>query len=105
MQRLKCKEYGCSHNYCKHCVKDVIQVSNEAICRSFDPVNESNPNQARYEYEFACDIGLNTENDLHHILCNEEKCNYWNFGECNSHEIKVDKRNLSPKCVTFKPKN
>lgn len=104
MQKLKCKEEGCRNNYCKHCVKDVIQISKEAYCRSFDDKNDQNANHAKFEFEFACDVGLNTEQDMHHILCNENNCNYWNCGECNSHSVKVDKRPAGARCITYIPK-
>ena len=104
MQRLKCNEEACRNNYCRHCVKDVIQISNEAYCKSFDQKTNKNNNQAKFEYEFACDTGLGTEHDMHHILCNEEGCDYWNFGECNAHEIHVDNKIVGARCVTFTPK-
>lgn len=105
MQRLKCEENKCRNNYCCHCVKDVIQISSEAHCKSFDCKTPLTENQAKREFEFACDTGLSTKKDMHHILCNEENCNYWNFGECASKAIKVDKKPTGAKCMTFTPKN
>lgn len=104
MQRLKCEEGSCRHNYCRHCVKDVIQISGDAFCKSFDCKTPATEDLAKNEFEFACDVGLGTQKDMHHILCNEEKCNYWNFGECASKSINVDKKVSGAKCGTFTPK-
>ena len=104
MQRLKCEEEKCKNNYYRHCVKDVIQISDEACCKSFDCKTPATENLARREFEFACDVGLGTKNDMHHILCNEDNSNYWNFGECSSKSIKVDKKDCCAKCSTYTPK-
>lgn len=104
MQKLKCTENGCVHNYCKHCVKDVVQISRDACCDSFDLKGPKNENNAKSEFEFACECGLGTKEDNHHILCNEENCNYWNFGECSLHQVKIQGRMNEAKCATYTPK-
>lgn len=104
MPQLKCREMGCAHNYCAHCVKDIIKVNKDAVCVSHDSKNEVNQESAKYEYEFACDIGLATEADMHHILCDDVKCRYNMVGECELRSLRIERSTNGPLCANFRPR-
>lgn len=104
MQYLKCSEDRCKSNYSGHCVKNMINVSEEAYCHSYESKNEVNCDDAQKEYEFACDVGLAIEDDMHKIDCRCSHCNYNEMRACMLKGIKVERRKFGAVCSSYQRK-
>ena len=101
MPQIKCYKNCCSNNYCTHCTREGIDVDDEALCTSFRERNESNAEKARYEYEFAQDMGASSEIDNHSIMCKKESCYYQKAGVCKAKKINVDDNGKDALCISF----
>lgn len=103
MLYLKCQESGCKNNYCAHCVKDMIKVSHEAYCHSYESKNEINADESRYEYEFGCEMGLSIEEDMHHVVCDSRQCCHNDDGDCGMKQLNIQKKVTGAKCSSYRP--
>ena len=43
MAHIKCREFDCKYNYCEACMKNSIEVSDDALCDSFDTKQDGSP--------------------------------------------------------------
>ena len=64
MPQIKCYKNCCAHNYCTHCTREGINVNDDALCSSYNERNETNAENARYEYEFAKDMREKSRNTI-----------------------------------------
>ncbi len=104
MLYLKCQENGCKSNYCAHCVKEMIKVSKDAYCHSYESKNDINSDEARHEFEFACEVGLVMEADMHHIVCDSVECCHNDSKSCMMKQIQISKKTCGAKCASYRPK-
>lgn len=102
MQHLKCQEDRCKANYYGHCVKDIIMLSREAYCHSYESRNSMNREEARYEFEFACEIGLPIEDDMHRVVCNSEDCEHNDARDCLLRQLLIDKKQCGARCANYR---
>ncbi len=99
MQRLKCSDFRCRNNYHSHCVRDILKITEIGYCGSFEEKHQGNQDHARYEYEFACDMDLCTEKDLHHVICRNGQCVHNENLECDCDDLRFEKNTCGAKCL------
>jgi hypothetical protein len=104
MPHLKCYEQKCKSNYCGHCVLDSIMVGINAMCQSYKEKEEETKDDAKYEYEFARDMGYAANMDSHPIQCANTRCRYQESGICHHTHVRVDSKVQGPLCVSFDPR-
>ena len=85
MSKLKCEERSCKHNCHLSCNKQSIVIDDDAICCSYQRINETLlkmefSNERHPEY-----------NDVETIInCNEETCIHNKECMCKALEVKID---------------
>ncbi len=101
MPNLKCHDHTCDHNYCTHCTKKGIQVSNTAYCRSYEKRRDDDSKLAQWEYEFASDQPFSLETDEHVVLCDASSCRHFYANKCTVHHLRVDRKEVGAKCINY----
>ncbi len=103
MSHLKCYENSCRSNHCSHCVKDIIKVGLDAYCHSYLRKEEEARDEAKFEYEFASDMGYASAMDNHPIQCENNRCQYQEAGMCHLSHVQIDSKAQGPLCVSYLP--
>ena len=101
MPQIKCYKNCCAHNYCRHCTREGINVNDDALCSSYNERNETNAENARYEYEFAKDMGDPVDLDGHPITCQTDTCYYHKSGLCGARHVRIDDDGDVACCASF----
>lgn len=85
MSKLRCEERSCKHNCHLSCRKQSIVLDDDAICCSYQRINETLlktefSNEKHPEY-----------NDVETLInCNEETCVFNKDCLCKASEVKID---------------
>ena len=97
MAHIKCREFDCKYNYCEACIKNSIEVSDDALCDSFDTKQDGSP----------IDMEMGLEEDFfvnHHdkeILCRFKSCLSNSNGCCSRTNLQVGDVNDRAKCESY----
>lgn len=97
MSKIKCREFECKHNYCEACMKNAIEVSDSALCDSFDTKHDDSP--IDIEFGMEEDFFLN-QNDKQ-VLCRCTICKTNSEGVCIRKHLSVGDVNDMAKCESF----